>query len=50
MEARVEPLTLASRGFFRLHGPWGFLQMTSYTYQGQHLFGRYASTSQAPKG
>ncbi len=30
-------------GYWRAHGPWGFLQMTSLTYQGQHLFGRYAS-------
>jgi predicted dehydrogenase len=30
-------------GYYRIHGPWGWLQMTSYTYQGQHLFGHYAS-------
>jgi predicted dehydrogenase len=30
-------------GYWRAHGPWGFLQMNSLTYQGQHLFGRYAS-------
>jgi predicted dehydrogenase len=30
-------------GFYRLQGPWGFLQMNSYTYQGQHIFGHYAS-------
>jgi predicted dehydrogenase len=30
-------------GYWRVHGPWGFLQMNSLTYQGQHLFGRYAS-------
>jgi predicted dehydrogenase len=30
-------------GYWRVHGPWGWLQMTSLTYQGQHLFGRYAS-------
>jgi len=31
-------------GYWRIHGPWGFLQMTSLSYQGQHLFGHYAST------
>jgi len=31
-------------GFYRLQGPWGWLQMNSYTYQGQHLFGHYAET------
>ena len=30
-------------GYWRAHGPWGFLQMTSLTYQGQHLTGHYAS-------
>jgi predicted dehydrogenase len=30
-------------GYWRLHGPWGWLQMSSLTYQGQHLFGHYAS-------
>jgi predicted dehydrogenase len=30
-------------GYWRAHGPWGWLQMTSLTYQGQHLTGRYAS-------
>ncbi len=30
-------------GFYRIAGPWGWLQMQSITYQGQHLFGHYAS-------
>ena len=30
-------------GYWRAHGPWGWLQMTSLTYQGQHLTGHYAS-------
>jgi predicted dehydrogenase len=30
-------------GYWRAHGPWGWLQMNSLTYQGQHLTGRYAS-------
>jgi predicted dehydrogenase len=30
-------------GYWRLHGPWGWLQMNSLTYQGQHLFGHYAA-------
>ncbi len=30
-------------GYWRAHGPWGWLQMNSLTYQGQHLFGHYAS-------
>ena len=30
-------------GYWRVHGPWGWLQMNSITYQGQHLFGHYAS-------
>jgi len=30
-------------GYWRVHGPWGFLQMNSLTYQGQHLTGHYAS-------
>src|ERR1035438_1363719 len=30
-------------GYWRVHGPWGWLQMSSLTYQGQHLFGHYAS-------
>ena len=30
-------------GYWRAHGPWGFLQMNSLTYQGQHLTGHYAS-------
>ena len=30
-------------GFWRAHGPWGWLQMNSLTYQGQHLTGHYAS-------
>jgi predicted dehydrogenase len=30
-------------GYWRLHGPWGWLQMSSLTYQGQHLTGHYAS-------
>ncbi len=29
--------------FWRIHGPWGWLQMSSLTYQGQRLFGHYAS-------
>jgi predicted dehydrogenase len=30
-------------GYWCAHGPWGFLQMNSLTYQGQHLTGHYAS-------
>ena len=30
-------------GYWRAHGPWGWLQMSSLTYQGQHLTGHYAS-------
>ena len=30
-------------GYWRAHGPWGWLQMTSLTYQGQHLTGHYTS-------
>ena len=30
-------------GYWRVHGPWGWLQMNSITYQGQHLFGHYAA-------
>lgn len=30
-------------GYWRAHGPWGWLQMNSLTYQGQHLIGRYAA-------
>jgi len=33
-------------GYWRAHGPWGFLQMNSLTYQGQHLVGRYASVQE----
>ncbi len=33
-------------GYWRAHGPWGWLQMTSLTYQGQHLTGHYASRPQ----
>ncbi|WP_263417060.1 Gfo/Idh/MocA family protein [Terriglobus albidus] len=29
-------------GFYRLHGAYGWLQVGTYTYQGQHLQGRYA--------
>jgi len=30
-------------GYWRVHGPWGWLQMNSLTYQGQHLIGHYAT-------
>lgn len=29
-------------GFYRLHGAYGWLQVGTYTYQGQHIQGRYA--------
>ncbi|WP_235011414.1 Gfo/Idh/MocA family protein [Bryocella elongata] len=29
-------------GYYRLHGAYGWLEVGSYTYQGQHIQGRYA--------
>ena len=46
----IEDSRKAMQGFFapelraRFQGPWGFLQMNSYTYSGQHMFGHYAAT------
>ena len=30
-------------GFYRIHGPSGWLQVGTFTYQGQHLMGQYAA-------
>jgi predicted dehydrogenase len=35
-------------GFYRLHGSHGWLEVGTFTYQGQHLQGRYASERGAP--